>query len=152
MGHGTSLGIKSRPLDFYVAFLVFFMGFYSVLDPTWPERYSNDPLTYWILLVEDIYLMVAGAVIMLSLIAMQTMYFRHRPRIIVSALVSEMFGWLFIACASAVVAISTPWIPPSAFAGTEGPLLWIWAALWVGMALSAGMRYWDIRSLTRGKK
>lgn len=150
MTHGTSLGIKARPLDFFVAFLVFFIGFYNFLDPNWPEKFGGSPL-YWIILIEDIYLVIASVFIMTALTVMQIPFFKRRPKQIAHALVWEMFGWLFIATASFVIAISTPWVPPSVFAGESGPLLWIWAALWLGLALSAAVRYWDIRALTRGK-
>lgn len=143
----TSLGIKARPLDFFVAFVVFFLGFYAFLDPSWPERY--DGLIYWVLLIEDIYLTVAGVVIMGSLILKEIFTIRNNPSIFLCSIIFETFAWLFVASAAAVIALTTPWIPPSAFAGDEGPLLWIWGVLWGALAAASAVRYWDLRSLAK---
>lgn len=142
----TSLGIKARPLDFFVAFLVFFMGIYGFLDPNFPEGLNS--VSYWVIMVEDIYLIVAGVAIMGALVVKQYCR-RNMGRWFVGSLIVEMFGWLFISSASAVIALTTPWIPPSAFASTEGPLLWVWFFLWGGLAAASFVRYLDIRSIGR---
>jgi hypothetical protein len=147
---GTSLGIKSRPLDFFVAFLVFFLGFYGFLDPTWPERF-DDSILYWIVTIEDLYFVTAGAVIMSALIIKQ-MCANKLGKWFVRSLVAEMFGWLFISISAAVTALTIPWIPPSVFAAEEGPLLWVWFFLWAGLSSSAFVRYLDIRTLGRHSK
>ena len=144
------LGIKSRPFDFYVAFLVFFSGFWAVIDPMWPEEYKENQMLYWILLIEDVYMMVAGLTVMLSLIALQTMIYKKRPRLMVSALVGDMFGWLFTATAATMITLSTPWFPPSAVAGDAGTMLWVWAGVWGGLAIGAWWRWWDLHKLGRG--
>ena len=147
MSKQTSLGIKARPLDFFVAFLVFFIGGYNFLDPHWPEKFGGTPL-YWILMIEDIYLVAASVFVMTALVVMQVPFFQRKPKQIAHALVWEMFGWLFISTAAFVIALSTPWVPPSVFAEESGPLLWVWAGLWLALGISAAVRYWDIRTLS----
>jgi len=148
MNAGTSFGVRARPLDFFVAFLVFFMGAYGFLDPNWPEDLGLGDIVYWIIIVEDLYLLCAGLIIMIALIIKQKCKSK-RGKWFVNSLIAEMFGWAFIASASFVIAITAPWIPPSAFAESEGPLLWVWIILWGGLGVSSLIRYLDIRLLGR---
>lgn len=137
------IGLRARTLDFYVAFLVFFMGLSGILDPTWPERFGNSPI-YWIVLVEDIYLMIASFVIMLSLI-LRT-WCNGKCKMLVPTIIGETFGWLFISAAAWVIVVSSPWIPPSAIVDAGDRVsFWAWIAVWVGLGLTSFFRYIDLK-------
>ena len=144
--HGP-IGLRARTLDFYVAFLVFFLGLSGLVDPTWPERFG-DSAFYWIVMVEDIYLMSASATIMIALI------FRTwcgiKCRYLIPSVVGETYGWLFISAAAWVIVLSSPWIPPSAVVEAENHLsFWSWIAVWVGLGLSSFLRYIDLKRFYR---
>jgi hypothetical protein len=143
-------GIRSRPFDFFVAFLVFFIGGYGFFDPDWPEKF--DAFTAFILTVEDIYLVVASSIIMSGLVVNEFLIKKKcQGRLFVFSIVFQMFAWLFLSVAGWVIAISTPWIPPSVFAEQEGPLLWIWTVVWALFASGAWLRYRYIRHMTRSR-
>lgn len=134
-------GIMHRPLDFYAAFLIFFFGIYGFLDPSWPERYGT--LTFWIITVEDIYLMGSATMIMVSL-AMQTC--KTYP---IQAIALEMFGWLFVSAAAAVIALSSAWFPTSAFDQDSFVIDIAWIILWVGLSAASYVRWWSMRRLIK---
>lgn len=141
------LGIRARPLDFYVAFLVFFIDAYGFLDPNWPEQFETP--IYWIVIIEDVYLMLASSSIMTALIVKQ--FFNKKSAIVIGAIIAEMFGWVFISAAATVIVLTSWWIPPAAVQlNYEVQLAWI--LLWIGLAISSGMRYLDLRFLYRGSK
>lgn len=142
-------GIKARPFDFFVAFLVFFIGVYGFFDPNWPEKF--DPSVAMIILIEDIYLSVAGLTIMISVIANEILRRKFNPRIFATSIIIQMFGWLFISVAAWAIALTTPVVPPSIFAGEEGVTLWGWAILWAGLGASSWLRYRYIRLMTRSR-
>jgi hypothetical protein len=144
------LGISARPFDFFVAFLVFFVGLYGFLDPSWPPE-GDLGSGYYILMIEDLYLVVAGVMIMLALIVKQLGLSKRfkvkvKPRIVVSAIIGEMFGWLFVSAAATVIAV-TAWILPPTALSFDPDLTWIWFALWTGLAASAGARFRDMRNV-----
>lgn len=145
------LGLRARTLDFYVAFLVFFMGAYAFIDPTWPERFDSP--IYWIVLIEDVYLCIASLMIMLSLIVREKK--KCKMKILIPSIIGEAYGWFFIAAAATVIAVTAWIIPPSAFMIERDYIEFIWFVLWVGLAISSFMRYMDlkkhykIRSITK---
>jgi hypothetical protein len=144
--HGH-FGLRARTLDFYVAFLVFFLGLSGIVDPTWPERFG-DSAFYWIVMVEDIYLMVASATIMLSLI-LRT-WCGVNCKYLIPSVVGETYGWLFISTAAWVIVLSSPWIPPSAVVEAENHLSFVsWIAVWVGLGLSSFLRHIDLKRFYR---
>lgn len=136
-------GILSRPFDFYVAFLVTFIGGYGFLDPQWPESLGNPQ--YWIITIEDIYLCLSGVVIMTALIA-RTLNYR-----VYLSMVAEMFGWLFVSAAAVVIVVSSPWVPPVAVQLPNEDLQTAWVLIWALLAAAAAVRYANIRNLLRGK-
>lgn len=137
------LGLRARTLDFYVAFLVFFIGFSGIADPTWPERFSHS-WEYWLVFVEDIYLMVASVVIMASLIIREKK--SCKINVLIPSIIGEMFGWLFISTASAVIILSSWWIPPSALVEeTNSVSFFAWILIWLGLGISSFLRYLDLR-------
>ena len=134
-------------MDFYVAFLVFFLGLSGLVDPTWPERFG-DSIFYWVVLIEDIYLMTAAAIIMISL--MLRTRCKNRCKILIPSIVGETYGWLFISAAAWVIVISSPWIPPSAIVEAGNQIsFWSWIAVWVGLGLSSFFRYIDLKRFYR---
>lgn len=137
------LGLRARTLDFYVAFLVFFFGLSGLIDPTWPERFG-DSIIYWIILVEDAYLIFASLIIMFSLIVREKK--RCKIKILVPSIIGEMFGWLFISAASLVIVLTSFWIPPSAVVLEDSPLsTFLWILVWLGLGVSSLFRYLDLR-------
>ena len=135
-----------RPLDIYVAFLVFLMGLYGLLDPNWPPNDARVE-TKVILIAEDIYLAVAGLVIVAAFIL------RGRIKCVICSLVMEQFGWLFVSAASFIIAISSPWVPPSVFVESDkgdASLLAVWVLIWLGLGAASLTRYLDMRSWFRG--
>lgn len=144
MNTKAPLGILARPLDFYVAFLVFMMGLYGFIDPSWPEKF--DWPVWAILMFEDAYLLAAGGAIMTALIM------RQWGKKIVATLVVEMFSWLFVASAAWVIVITSYWIPPSAFLDAEqyDLMFWVWVILWFNLGAAALTRYLDMRKWYRG--
>lgn len=148
MNHlNAPIGLRARTLDFYVAFLVFFLGLSGLIDPTWPERFGNSPI-YWMILIEDIYLMTASVTIMLSLILRSVC--RTRSKCIIPSIVGETYGWLFISAAAWVIVISSPWIPPSAIIDAGNHIsFWSWIAVWVGLGIASFFRYIDLKNFYR---
>lgn len=134
-----------RPFDLYVALLVFLLGLYGLIDPNWPPL-ESAPLLAMILTIEDIYLVSAGVVIMASII-----FGRFNP---VRAVISEMFGWLFVSSAAWVITLTSWWIPPAIFVppypvDDHGWVLAIWIVIWFGLAVSSLLKYLDIRRWTK---
>lgn len=137
------MGALRRPLDFYVAFLVFLIGLYGLVDQHWPPEASSDFIK-WILNIEDVYLVLAGTMIMVSLVLRD---FRIK---IVQSLVCEMFGWAGIASAAWVITITSFWIPPAVFIDpqpqdTMALISATWITIWAGLAAAASLRYFDMR-------
>lgn len=141
------IGLRARTLDFYVAFLVLFLGLSGLLDPTWPERFEGTPI-YWIILIEDIYLIAASIVIMLALLIREKKNCRYK--VLVPSIIGEMFGWLFVSAAAWVIVLSSWWIPPSAIAHPDDPIsIWSWVLVWAGLGISSFLRYLDLRHYYR---
>lgn len=136
------MGIMERPLDFYVAFLVFVIGLYGLIDVDWPPTVLDQWVAV-VLIFEDIYLVLAATGIMIAMACRKT---RH----VVCSIVVEMFGWLFVSVAAAMIALSSYWIPPAVFVDPhpeDGPhlILWTWIAIWAGLAIATFVRYMDMR-------
>lgn len=149
------LGVSARPFDFYVAFLVFFAGAYTFIDPNWPPKDGGE-LQYWLIMIEDIYLMIAGACIMLALIIKQIGLSSKRgvsDKAVVAAVVGEMFGWLFVSASSAVIAV-TAWIfPPIAIQNhLSKEMAGAWFLMWAGLAISSFARWRDMRNVYKGPR
>lgn len=134
---------RQKAMDFYVAFLVLLTGMYGLLDPHWPPL-DSDPWEAIVLIFEDIYLVIAGAVIMGAILL------RRIEKHVICSIVMEMFGWLFVAVAAAVITLTACFIPPSVFADpspNDGfPLIHItWMVIWGGLAVASFIRYLDMR-------
>ena len=149
MNTKAPLGVRARPLDFYVAFLVFFFGIYGFFDPDWPERFEG--WKYWVLMIEDIYLIISSIAIMTALLVKQFSRGNCIKKILIPSLIGEMFGWLFISAASWVIVLTAWVLPPSAI-DLNGQESVVWTLLWLALAICAGMRYIDLRLLYRGHK
>ncbi len=128
------LGLRERPLDFYVAFVLFFVGIYGILDPTFPERYS-DNLFNWFINIIGVYLVVSSFLILVSLVTCKN-------RLVFSYL-SELYGWVMISAASLAISLMYLW-----FIGTNAPgslTIWTsWISIWLGMSLASGLRAYDL--------
>lgn len=140
------MGVRKRPLDFFVAFIVFLLGLYGFVDPTWPEKYEWP--VWAIMMFEDLYLVLAGAAIMGSLILRET------GKRVVCSLVIEMFGWMFVSVASFVISITSYWIPSSVFSGPDQPAIinYIWIFFWLSLSIASFFRYHDMRQWYRVKE
>lgn len=88
--------------------------------------------------------MAASAVIMVSLLVRERK--RCRIKVLIPSIIGEMFGWLFISAAAAVIVLSSWAIPPSAIVETHNPLsFWSWILVWIGLCISSLFRYLDLR-------
>lgn len=134
--------LRERPFDFYVAFVLFLLGVWGFIDPTWPEYYADGGMLI-LMTVISVYLMISSGFIMASLLC-------KRQRHPVLALMGEMYGWFFIAAA----ALATCIIYLVAFYhGVSSFSVWaIWFIIWCGMAIAAGVRAFDLLYFYRSLK
>lgn len=143
LGFFQSRKVWMRPFDFYVALLLFCAGLYSIVNDSWPESVANDTTQTFIIIV-SLYLMTAAAVIMLSLTCKRA----SRP---VFSLMGEMYGWMFVAAASA--ATSLMYI--GAILHHAPSSWWLWGILftvWVGMTIASSIRSFDLFLVYRSLK
>ena len=134
--------LRERPFDFYVAFVLFLLGAWGFIDPVWPESYADGDLLF-IMSVVSIYLMISSGFIMASLLC-------KRQRHPVLALMGEMYGWFFIA--SAALATSIVYLV-ALYNGVFNVSTWfIWFLIWIGLAISAGVRAFDLFYFYRSLK
>lgn len=130
------IALRERPLDFYTALVLFFIGIYALFDSGFPERFNDDMV---VLLVHIIggYLMASAALIISTMLCNKV----KRP---IFAIIGEFYGWMLVVSAS--VAITFLYIT-SAFLG-DGPENWIvwilWVAAWIGMAVASFLRTVDL--------
>ena len=142
-GFFQSRKVWKRPFDFYVAFLLFCAGFYSIINDSWPENVGNPTVQAFIIIV-SLYLMTATAVIMATLLCKKA----SRP---VFSLMGEMYGWMFVAAASA--ATSLMYI--GAVLHDAPSSWWLWGILftvWVGMTIASSIRSFDLFLVYRSLK
>lgn len=143
--------VSERPLEFLVAFFIFFAGAYGFLDPSWPPDGALGS-GYWIIVAEDAYMVIAGVVIITALIIQgislrcKVSSDRHRWWL-VHAIAWEMFGWLFVSSATFVVAVTSFILPPTALTGPDAPfqILLFWMALWGSVSVASFIKFWNIR-------
>jgi hypothetical protein len=132
--------LRERPFDFYTAFVLFLLGVYGIVDDGWPESLIIEDYS-WIITLISVYLMIPSGMIMLSL----TCNKKKRP---IFALVSEMYGWMFISAAATATALS--YIGAIVVSYPENILSWsIWFVIWVGMAIASLVRACDLYSFYR---
>jgi len=134
--------LRDRPFDFYVAFVLFMLGVWGFVDPTWPERYSDGTL-YILMTVISIYLMVSSGFIMASLLC-------KRQKHPVLALMGEMYGWFFISAAA--IATSIVYLVALYHGVNSFPIWAIWFLIWAGMAIAAAVRALDLFYFYRSLK
>lgn len=135
--------LRERPFDFYVAFVLFLLGLYGIIDDGFPESAVGENYT-WLLHLICLYFMVAASAIIWSLTC-------HRTKHPVGSLMAEMYGWFFISAAATATALS--YFSVFFVGGADNWLSWIiWMAIWVGMAFASMFRSIDLynfyRSLT----
>ena len=142
-GFFQSRKVWKRPFDFYVAFLLFCAGFYSIINDSWPENVGNPTVQAFIVIV-SIYLMTAAAVIMATLLCKKA----SRP---VFSLMGELYGWMFVAAGSLATALM--------YLGSiinEAPSSWwVWSMLftaWVGVTIASAIRSFDLYLVYRSLK
>lgn len=135
--------LRERPFDFYVAALLFLVGFYAVVSDSWPESIGNV-LVSTIIYIVSLYYIIAGAVIMLSLGC-------NRKKHPVWALMSEMYGWMFVAAAALATVLT---YCGSLVSGnvSNAPLAVLLLAVWLGLFVSSTVRFIDLFSVYRSLK
>jgi hypothetical protein len=152
--------ISERPLEFLVAFFIFFAGAYGFLDPNWPPE-GDLGSGYWIIIAEDLYMVIAGVVIITALIIQGLAlkgctYEIYRPNAwwLAHAIAWEMFGWLFVSSATAVVAATAFILPPTALLHGEQPfeILLFWMFMWGAVSAASFIKFWNIRRSIRSRK
>lgn len=135
--------LRERPFDFYVAFVLFLLGIYGIIDDGFPESAIDGGYT-WLLHLICSYFIFSAAVIMAALLC-------SRKKHPVLALMGEMYGWFFIAAA----AMATSFSYLSVFLH-DGPNSWfswfIWLSIWVGMAVASLFRSLDLYNFYRSLK
>ena len=135
--------LRERPFDFYVAALLFLVGFYAVISDSWPESVENS-LVSTIIYIVSIYYIIAGAVIMLSLGC-------NRKKHPVWALMGEMYGWMFVAAAALATVLT---YLGSLVSGniSDIPMALLLLAVWIGLFISSAIRFIDLFSVYRSLK
>ena len=134
--------LRERPFDFYVAFVLFLLGVWGFVDPSWPERYTDEKLII-LMTVISVYLMVSSGFIMASLLC-------KRQKHPVLALMGEMYGWFFIAAAALATSII---YLVNLYNGVPNFSIWaIWFLIWCGMSISASVRAFDLLYFYRSLK
>ena len=134
--------LRERPFDFYVAFVLFFLGVWGFVDPSWPEAYVDGGLLILMSIISA-YLMVSSGFIMASLLC-------KRQKHPVLALMGEMYGWFFIAAAALATCII---YLVALYHGVSNFSVWaIWFIIWGGMAIAAGVRACDLFYFYRSLK
>jgi hypothetical protein len=135
--------LRDRPFDFYVAFVLFMLGLWAFVDPSWPERYTEDGNLYFLMMFIMVYLMVAAGFIMASLLC-------KRQKHPVLALMGEMYGWFFIAAAA--LATSTIYLV-AFYNGVQSFAVWaVWFVIWIGLFLASAVRGIDLFYFYRSLK
>lgn len=134
--------LRDRPFDFYVAFVLFLLGAWGFIDPTWPEYYADGGMLILMTII-SVYLMISSGFIMASLLC-------KRQKHPVLALMGEMYGWFFIAAAA--LATSIVYLV-ALYNGVNNFSVWaIWFLIWAGMAIAAGVRAFDLFYFYRSLK
>ena len=132
--------LRERPFDFYVAFVLFSLGVYGIVDDGWPESIISDDYS-WLVNLISVYLMIASGVIMASLTC-------NRKKKPIFALIGEMYGWLFIAAAATATALS--YVGSLVITSPDNVYSWfIWFSIWVGMATASAVRACDLYNFYR---
>jgi len=132
--------LRERPFDFYIAFVLFLLGVYGIVDDGWPESLIIDDYS-WLITLLSMYLMIPSGVIMLSL----TCNRKKRP---IFALMGEMYGWFFISAAATATALS--YVGAIVVSYPDNIVSWfIWFAIWIGMAIASAVRAFDLHSFYR---
>lgn len=135
--------LRERPFDFYVAFVLFLLGLYGIIDDGFPESSAGGEYL-WLMHLICTYFMIASAVIILSLTC-------HRKKHPVLALMGEMYGWAFIAAAALATALS--YLSVFFTGGAQNWFSWfIWLMIWVGMAIASLFRSLDLYKFYRSLK
>jgi hypothetical protein len=135
--------LRERPFDFYVAALLFLVGFYAVVSDSWPESIGNA-LVSTIIYIVSLYYIIAGVVIMLSLGC-------NRKKHPVWALMGEMYGWMFVAAAALATVLT---YCGSLVSGnvSDIPIALLLLAVWLGLFISSAVRFIDLFSVYRSLK
>lgn len=137
---GVFRNVRERPFDFYVAFVIFLAGGYSLISDSWPEEFHNAPTQVLINIVSG-YMVLASLVIMSALLCNR----RKRP---VYAVMAEMWGWLAVSAASASTFLMYEFMIITKGAGDYGVVA-VLSLIWLGMALASFFRFFDIYLITR---
>ena len=137
---GVFRHVRERPFDFYVAFVIFLAGAYSLISASWPEGFYNTSTQILINLVSG-YMVLASLVIMSALLCNR----KKRP---VYAVMAEMWGWLAVSAASAATFLMYEFMIITQGAGNYG-LAAVLSLIWLGMALASFFRFFDIYLITR---
>jgi hypothetical protein len=134
--------LRERPFDFYVAFVLFFLGVWGFVDPNWPEAYTDGGLLVLMTII-SVYLMISSGFIMASLLC-------KRQKHPVLALMGEMYGWFFIAAAALATCIV---YLVALYQGVTNFSVWaIWFIIWGGMAIASSVRAFDLFYFYRSLK
>ena len=134
--------LRERPFDFYVAFVLFLLGVWGFIDPNWPESYADGGILVLMTII-SVYLMISSGLIMASLMC-------KRQKHPVLALMGEMYGWFFIAAAA--LANSIIYLVALYHGFENFSILIIWFLIWVGLAVSASVRAFDLLYFYRSLK
>lgn len=129
--------LRRYPFEFFAAFLVFMLGLYGLIEPTWPPSVS-EPWEVFVLNMEALYFVISGGAVM------STFFFRHRWP--VCSIVVQMFAWLFVGFAGIMALIVRIVIPDSQLIHTPTELgTVLTSVVWFALIGASFTKYFDIR-------
>ena len=125
------VNLRKRPFDAYVSLLLFWIGLYQLVDPTWPENYQNN-ISQTIITIISLYLVFAGLTIFLALIRDP----RQSP---IFCFFGQMYGWSFMSAATAAITLII------FFNGVTNPIenfymFFIWLSAWFFITVASIIR------------
>jgi hypothetical protein len=127
-------GFRERPFDAYTALSLIVVGFYALLDTSFPESQTTPlgaALFFWI----AIYLIVASVVLLTALFANQKTCYKFHY-------FGQMYAWMFIAAAGISVCFYQLWsgVISNSIPITNLGLYWIIFFIWGAVGWAAFVR------------
>lgn len=130
-------GLRRYPFELFVAFLVFMLGLYGLINPYWPPI-GSQPWEIVVMNTEALYFLISGAAVIST--------FFSRNKWPIESIVVQMFGWLFIGFAGVMALLIKLFIPQSQLIHTDTTLGYVVSGvLWISLVTASFVKYFDIR-------
>lgn len=128
--------LRERPLDFYTAAVLFFIGAYELFGTSFADRFENN-VFYFIIHIIGGYLLAASSLIIATMLCNKV----KRP---VFSIMGEFYGWMLVVSAS----VATVMLYLSSLIWGGSPENWatwsVWIVAWIGMAIASFLRTVDL--------